>query len=73
MKEFIDYEMYQDLIKDYQLDLCGGIQLIRICLDRVLGKEEFEDEKKVNDKFIEYYKISTNYEKKSKKNSNRML
>ena len=73
MKEFIDYEMYQDLIKDYQLDLCGGIQLIRICLDRVLGKEEFEDEEKVNDKFIEYYKISTNYEKKSKKNSNRML
>lgn len=53
MKETTDYEMYQDFIKDYKLDKYGGIQLLRILLDRILNKEELD--KPTNDKFINLY------------------
>lgn len=53
MKETIDYEMFQDFVKDYKLDEYGGIQLLRILLDRILNKEELD--KPTNDKFINLY------------------
>lgn len=55
MKEIIDLEMYKSLVKDYKLNERGGIQLIRICLNRLLGYER-EYEIGANDKFIISYK-----------------
>lgn len=55
MKEIIDLEMYESLVKDYKLNERGGIQLIRICLNRVLGYES-KYEIEANDKFIIAYK-----------------
>lgn len=58
-KEIIDYKMYEEFVNDYKLNEMGGIQLLRILLNRLLDKEN-ENDKKVNDRFLinykEYYK-----------------
>lgn len=53
-KEKIDYKMYEEFINDYKLNEMGGIQLLRILLNRLLDKEN-DNNKIINDNFLKYY------------------
>lgn len=73
-KEIIDYKMYEEFVNDYKLNEMGGIQLLRILLNRLLDKEN-ENDKKVNDRFLinykEYYQEKTrskNYDERQRTN-----
>ncbi len=61
-KMVADLKMWKSFENDYKLNKMGGIQLLRILLDRILNKENAA-EHLTNDKFIENYVL--NYEKKN--------
>lgn len=59
-----ELNMWKSFEKDYDIDKCGGIQLLRILLDRILNREDPSNQIS-NDKFIENYIA---YEKKNSNN-----
>lgn len=61
-KMVADLKMWKSFEDDYKLNKMGGIQLLRILLDRILNKENTA-EHLLNDKFIENYVL--NYKKEN--------
>ena len=56
-KDMLDFQMWKEFEAEYRLNKHGGLQLLRILLDRALGVKENEKMKKVNDEFINAYVI----------------